>query len=219
MAVLRPHFDDALESLKHSMLEMFDYVISAFDTMFTMLEHNDQELATHLIEGDRRVNIHEQQINEDAFLIILKQCPVAGDLRRIMTAVKIANDLERIADYAVNVAVYVCKTDHDNSTYRQQMLAYKKPLADMLLQIKKAYETQNTDLARSVSELDYTIDALYQKDIERFITIAKEETSDIAAEAARSLPVIKHFERAGDHVTNIAEHIVFLHSGEHTELN
>ncbi|TVP94002.1 MAG: phosphate transport system regulatory protein PhoU [Acholeplasmatales bacterium] len=219
MAVLRPYFDEALEALKQNMLDMFDYVITAFDEMFHMLESNDKTLAGHLIEADRRVNVQEQRINEDAFLIILKQCPVASDLRRIMTAVKIANDLERIADYTVNVAVYVLKTDHENQKYRTQMCAYRPPLMNMLRLIKEAYATQDVALAEDVSEQDYAVDTLYQRDIEHFIAIARQETDDEAAEAARSLPVIKHFERAGDHVTNIAEHIVFLHSGEHKELN
>ncbi|MFU8785919.1 MAG: phosphate signaling complex protein PhoU [Candidatus Izemoplasmataceae bacterium] len=216
---LRKNFDLSLNELKEEMLNMFNKVTSIYVNLFNILETHNLDLAKKLVENDKRINDLEHHINDMAYLIILRQCPVATDLRRIMTAIKIANDLERIADYAENIATYLIKTKHDNTFYINAMIKFKDPLLAMLKKVEEAYDTKDSNIAFEVCEMDNTIDAIYRAHIEEFIHITMEKTDIEAEEASRGIIVIKQFERAGDHITNIAEHIIYLKSGKQLELN
>ncbi len=219
MSSLRKSFEHSIEQNKSMMITMFDHVYAYYNKMFALLESNDYDDAKALVAEDFEINEQERSINEHSFIVILKQAPVASDLRKLMTSVKIANDLERIADYASNVGIYIMKTKHENDTYRKLLLGYKDALLGMLLRIKDAYVSEDVKIAVDVCELDSQIDVLYKNHIKAFILTAKRETNFEAEEASRALLVIKQLERAGDHITNIAEHIIFLHTGKHVSLN
>lgn len=219
MPAVRETFDKNMAENHALLMDMFKKVHAAYTVMFTMLEDNDKETAKTLIDNDRTINALETRINEHAFLTILKQCPVAKDLRTLMTSIKVANDLERLADYVVNVGVYLLKTEDDNRIYRNLLHKYQGPLLAMFEKISEAYDNTDVELAFRVCEMDSAVDAIYQEQIERFINVTREKTDVVAAEAGRALLVIKQLERAGDHITNIAEHLIFLQTGKQLKLN
>jgi phosphate transport system protein len=219
MSELRKHFDLSLKELKEETLKMFRDIHRTYDNLFYIIETKDIQMAKQLIDDDKLINEREITINDMGYLIILRQCPVATDLRRIMIAIKIANDLERIADYASNIANYVLKTKYDNTFYLNAMKTFKEPLLTMLQAIEEAYNNQDAKQAFSVCEMDNTIDQLYKNHVKEFIQVTKEKVDVEAEEASRGIIVVKQFERAGDHLTNIAEEIIFLQSGKHLELN
>lgn len=219
MSELRKHFDLSLKELKEETLKMFQDIHRTYDNLFYVIETKDLEMANQLIEDDALINKREISINDMGYLIIVRQCPVASDLRRIMISIKIANDLERVADYASNIANYILKTKYDNSFYLNAMKTFKVPLLEMLEELEEAYKNEDTKQAFSVCEMDNHIDELYKNHVKEFIQVTKEKIDVEAEEASRGIIVVKQFERAGDHLTNIAEEIIFLQSGKHLELN
>ncbi|MFP4287117.1 MAG: phosphate signaling complex protein PhoU [Candidatus Izemoplasmataceae bacterium] len=219
MSELRKHFDLSLKELKEETLKMFQDIHRTYDNLFYIIETKDIQMANQLIDDDALINKREITINDMGYLIIVRQCPVATDLRRIMIAIKIANDLERIADYAANIATYITKTKYDNSFYLNAMKTFKEPLLEMLEVLEEAFKHEDTKQAFNVCEMDNQIDELYTNHVKEFIRVTKEKIDIEAEEASRGIIVVKQFERAGDHLTNIAEEIIFLQSGKHLELN
>lgn len=215
----RQHFIDDLAALNNKVSEMGNDIISAYKTLIKACEDKDNKLAKRIMEDDKFINELEIAINVDAYLIIAKQCPVASDLRRIITALKISNDLERIGDYASNTAKYLLETTADNTEFLDIIIALTTRLIGMLEGIMKAFNDEDIKLALAVNELDELLDEEYKGFVKKLIKITKTNTDEDAEEAVRAILIIKQLERAGDHVTNIAENIVYLVNGKRVELN
>ena len=198
---------------------MGNEVIESFKNLINACEINNQDMAKEIIENDQMINDIEISINVDGYLLIARQCPVASDLRRIITALKISNDLERIADYSVNIAKYMLKTKHDNSMVVKSIMFLGKHLIEMLEDIMEAFEKEDIELALKVNDRDEILDDVYKEEVKELIKIGKTSTDEESEEAIKGLLVIKQIERAGDHITNIAENIVYLVNGKRVELN
>ena len=216
---LRKTFDLSLKELKQLVLTMFSDVENLYSKMFLTLETMNKDEAQKIIDDDVAINALETRVNEMAYLVILKQCPVAKDLRFILTAIKISNDLERMADYAANSATYIIKTVDPKRAYNDEILKYKPLIMDMFQLIIKAYDALNISIAMETCDKDSFIDELYHQQLTDFVYVAKSKTDAEAEEASRALLVIKQLERAGDHITNIAEHIIYLMHGKAVDLN
>lgn len=175
------------------------------------LKNHDQTLAKEIIEHDYVINNKELSINEDAILIIAKQQPVAIDLRLIISIIKISYELERMADLAVNISRAVVRIgSYDVPAVMNEEIYKMADLALLMLDdTMEAFRNQDASLAKRASKIDDDIDALY----ERFISTI---TSTIQTEYAF---IARHIERYADHVTNIAEHVVYLVKGKHYDLN
>ena len=215
----RKKFINELEDLNNKVLDMGSEVIDTFKNIIKACELHDLDIAKDIIENDQMINDIEISINVDGYLLIARQCPVASDLRRIITALKISNDLERIADYAVNIAKYMMKTKHDNKVVVDSIIFLGKHLISMLEGIMESFEKEDIELALKVSNQDEILDDVYKEEVKKLINIGKTTTDEESEEAIRGLLVIKQIERAGDHVTNIAENIVYLVNGKRVELN
>ena len=215
----RKHFDEELKDLNFKVINMGQEVIQSYEKLISACKARDNEIATDIIETDKYINELEIGINVDAYLIIAKQCPVASDLRRIITALKISNDLERIADYTVNISKYLVKTKNDNEYFLKSIIGLTTHVIGMLKDIMKAFENEDITLALKVDEADDVLDEMYNKDIKQMIKIGTSKTDEEAEEAIRAVLVLKQIERAGDHITNIAENIVYLVNGKRIELN
>jgi len=215
----RKHFVDELHELNNKVSNMGDEVYNSYIKLISVCETRDLDLAEQIMEQDKLINELEISINVDAYLLIAKQCPVASDLRRIITALKISNELERIADYTVNIAKYIVKTKNNNEKFLKTIIDLSTIFIKMLEGIMEAFKNEDMKLALEVNDSDEILDEEYKKSVKDFVTIAKTSTDVEVEEAMRALLVIKQIERAGDHVTNIAENIVYLVSGKRVELN
>ncbi len=215
----RKKFTNELNDLNNKVLDMGSEVIDTFKNMIQACELYDLDIAKDIIENDQMINDIEISINVDGYLLIARQCPVASDLRRIITALKISNDLERIADYAVNIAKYMIKTKHDNTVVVESIIFLGTHLISMLEGIMESFEKEDIELALEVNDQDEILDDVYKEEVKKLINIGKTTTDEESEEAIRGLLVIKQIERAGDHVTNIAENIVYLVNGKRVELN
>lgn len=219
MIEIRKHFNKDLEDINSKVFDMGNEVILSFQKALIACKENNIELAYDIKEHDKLINDIEVSINVDGYLLIAKQCPVASDLRRIITALKISNDLERIADYSVNIAKYIIKTKHDNSSHKETISKLGEHIIKMLKGIMEAFKTEDIELALEISALDEILDIEYENEVKNLMKIGKTATDSESEEAMRALLVIKQIERAGDHITNIAENIVYLVNGKRVELN
>lgn len=215
----RKKFDENMALLKKKVHVMLDTLVEQFKTLEYIIKKNDRAQVESLISKDQDMNDLETSINDLAHAIIIRECPVARDLRTIMMMLKNATDLERIGDYAVNIARYVLHTEHVERQYVRMVLEYFPPLFKMLDTTKEVIETEDSAKAYDLSKMDEAIDHLYEAHVKSLIRIIAAEISVNAEEAARLLFVIKQFERAGDHITNIAESALFISKAERVKLN
>lgn len=215
----RKHFIEELNDLNEKVSVMGNEVIRAYRNLLVVIEQDDLETAKEIVENDKLINNIEISINVDGYLLIAKQCPVASDLRRIITALKISNDLERIADYSVNIAKYLINSNSDNSKFSDEVVKLTKIFLPMLEDIMRAFKEEDIQLALEVNDRDESLDKEYHQSVKELIQIGKKTSDKEAEEAFGAVLVLKQIERAGDHVTNIAENIVYLVNGKRVELN
>lgn len=214
----RKHFIEELNDLNVKVLKMGDEVYNSYVKLISVCETKDVELANEIKEQDKLINELEISINVDAYLLIAKQCPVASDLRRIISVLKISNELERIGDYTVNIAKYIKKTKNEDEAFFTEVISLSTIFMEMLDNIMEAFKAEDVQLAIKVSESDEVLDNEYKKTVKKLFKIAKTATEAETEEAMRALLVLKQLERAGDHVTNIAENIVYMVNAKRVEL-
>lgn len=215
----RQSFDGELNSMHHELIRMGSIVEKLIDDCITALTKQDEELANKIIESDDIVDKMEVAIEEKCVKLIARQQPLAIDLRRIFTAIKIVTDLERIADHAVDIA---------KITLRLKDEKYIKPLIDiprmaeivqgMIKDSLDAYIKLDTNEAELICKRDDEIDAIYKQVFRELLIIMMEDPKTIT-QATQFLFVCKFLERIADHVTNICEWTVYLVTGEYKDLN
>jgi len=214
----RIKFETLLVELQDLVIDMMEDVTSQYQKLRTTLQSMDHKAAEGLIAVDETINRQEETINEKVVSLIIQEAPVASDLRMVITAMKISNDLERIADYVCNIAKYIIHTE-EQTDHNAMFDAYFEPLLKMFEDIHKAYTSENVELALAVAKADEALDDLFDEHVKKLMKITKSEIDTPAEEAARALFVIKNLERAGDHLTNISEQIIYLHKAKRITLN
>lgn len=215
----RESFNEELNSLHHDLIRMGGVVEKQIDLAITALVNQDGELSQKVIDGDDLVDDMETDIEEKCVKLIAKQQPLAIDLRRIFTAAKLVTDLERIADYAVDIA---------RITLRLKDQKYIKPIIDiprmadiaqtMIKNALDAYVNLDAKKAEETSKMDDEIDEIYKSIFNELVGIMKNDSTTII-QGTQFLFMSKFLERTGDHVTNICEWIIYLITGEHKVLN
>lgn len=194
-------------------------VEKALNDSITSLKELDQELANRVVEEDQHINDFEYEIEAAAVHLIATQQPVAKDLRKIISFIKIAGDLERMGDFAVNIA---------KVTRRLEGEKLIKPLVDIPQMAEtaakmvntglNAYIDENVELAYTLDDMDDQVDAFYKRILnELFEIMAK--NPDTINQAIQLAFVGRYIERIGDHATNIGESVIYLVEGKKPDLN
>lgn len=219
MSPTRRSFDRALENLQREILRMGSLVEEAIFRAVDSLAKKDSFLAKEVIAGDQVIDQLELEIEDECLKLIATQQPMAGDLRRIGMAFKIITDLERMGDYAVDIA---------RVTIRLEGQALIKPLVDipkmaklaqeMVRDCLDAYVRSDVELAASLKKKDDEIDYLYNCIFTELLEIMSRDPSTIP-QATYLLFVGRYIERIADHATNIGERVIFLVTGCRTDLN
>ena len=177
------------------------------------------ELALEVIDEDERINKLEKEVNELILVIITRQQPVAVDLRRNLTAIKIAHDLERVADYAVNIAKSTIRIRSRQENLPLENIEKMHALGlEMLTKASEAYRTEDLQAAKEIGEIDDIVDELYGTTVRTLMTSianSPEHVSNIMQMAF----ICRYLERIADYATNIAENIYYLVKGKHYLLN
>ncbi|MFF2888467.1 MULTISPECIES: phosphate signaling complex protein PhoU [unclassified Paenibacillus] len=216
---MRKEFDQGLEKLHQLIIEMGSFVESALADSMEALKTIDVARAKEMIANDPTLNQMEDQIMEIGSKLIATQQPVAKDLRRILAAFRIASDLERMGDLAVDVAKVVLRLEG------QELI---KPLIDlprmaeivqqMTYESIQSFVQENVDLAYKMSKDDDQVDALYGQITRELYSLMMENPRNITQSSLLSF-VGRYLERFGDHATNIGESVVYLVTGSRPDLN
>lgn len=217
--MIRENFENNMTELQNKMKEMADLTIEAMENAFEALEKQDIDIALSIIEEDAYIDDLEGEINQMGAWIIAKQQPVARDLRRIISMIKMSSDIERIADFAVNTAKSTIKIGKTNSLLSQtSILAMKNKSIEMMKMSIKAFVDENIALAKQVGELDDLVD---QKNYENFALLKSwlKEHPERTDELVELLFINRFVERAADHITNMAESTAYFIKGELFDLN
>ncbi|WJD80280.1 phosphate signaling complex protein PhoU [Priestia megaterium] len=217
--VVREKFHGDLKILREKLLEIGGLTHEALSKSIEALQTSNVELALEIIDGDSYVDDLEEEINDLAILLIAKQQPVAIDLRRIIVAIKIASDVERMADFAVNVAKSAIRIGNEELI---KPLEHVKKMHDISIEMLslslKAYHEEDLVLAKKVAEMDDQVDELYGITIKELLSLAKEK-QEAMNQITQLLFVARYLERMADHTTNVAESVFYLVKGKRYDLN
>ena len=206
-------FDQELNELKNKVSEMGGLAEAQLVNALEAMQRRDTELATRTIEADARVDDMEREI--DAFvvqLLALRQ-PMASDLREILVALKISSDLERIADYATNVAkrtVTLAQSPQVRPAHAIPRMM--RHALSMIYEVLDSYSDRDTQKAIAVWRRDEELDEMYISLFRELLTYMMEDARSISS-CTHLLFIAKNIERIGDHATNIAESIYYLVEG------
>ena len=216
---IRKQYDTDLESLKKSLTEMGRNSADAVENVLEALCIADADAAAAIVKGDARINNMERDIEHRCMTLLLRQQPVAGDLRRISTAMKVVTDIERIGDHAADIAEiipHLVTVRKEGDPAVSQAIAMGKKAHQMILDALDALTAEDENAARRViaadDEVDYDFNAIKHQ-------LAQEIAEDPGkVDAALDLlMVIKYLERIGDHAVNVAEWVQFVRTGRYKD--
>ena len=211
-------FDRDLEAIQAQIMKMGGMVEAAIRDGAQSLDTRDEELAEAVRNGDRAIDDFEEMINEEAARVIALRSPIARDLRLILTIIKISANLERIGDYAKNIAkrtgVLAQMAPVSDSTGALRRMA--REVEHMLKDALDSYVQRDAELALDVIARDRDVDQMYNALFREFLTFMMENPRNITA-CMHLHFIAKNIERMGDHVTSIAEQTVYLVTGEYPE--
>lgn len=205
--------ESELVLLKKEIDEMWTLVYNQLERAGDSVLTSDRELAQQVRVCERRVNAFELKIDSDVEDIIALYNPVAIDLRFVLAMLKINNDLERLGDFAEGIARFTLNTvDFDVDPDLLERLRLKEMIAQVLSMLelaKRALQEENQELAISVFDKDNLLDQINAEApviLEKYIA----EHPDHVRYCLELISVLRKLERSGDHITNIAEEIVFF---------
>lgn len=209
------NLDKTLETMESSVIEMASGVLEQHRSCLALLSSKDKELALKVIGYDEFINKKEEDINNQAIAGFALLSPVASDLRRVLVAVKIAGELERIGDYAKSLASFIIKHDQGYHELLEYAIVMEKEVIVMLEKAMQSYEEHNLELAFEIPKRDEAVNELLKEFKERL-----SKTTDIDMGYFYYLvSLFRSIERAGDHITNICEDVVFLIKGIHYDFD
>jgi len=208
------HFQRELGKLKDKLLHLCAVVEDNLNRAVRALQTRDVALASDVVAGDVAVDQMEVDVEEDCLKILALHQPVATDLRFIVTAMKINNDLERVGDLAVNIAERAIALGTD---YPRDLPIDFEAMADvtkrMVKQSLDALINMDADLACTVCSMDDEVDECNRRMFQVFDS-ALSKRPGLASELLHLLSVSRHLERIADHATNIAEDVIYMVNGK-----
>ncbi|MGB8624333.1 MAG: phosphate signaling complex protein PhoU [Paracoccaceae bacterium] len=213
-------YDRDLEAIQALIMKMGGLVEAAILDAATSLERRDEELAERVRRGDKAIDALEEQVNEECARLLAVRQPIAGDLRTVLTVMKISANLERVGDYAKNLAkrtsVLVQMSPIEGSAGAIRRMA--KTVEGMLKDALDAYIQRDAELAEDVRQRDHEVDQMYNALFREFLTFMMEDPRNITA-CMHLHFIAKNIERMGDHVTSVAEQVIYLSTGVMPEDN
>lgn len=211
--MLRSQFDDELNNMHVDLDRMCHLVIQAIENCVTAFKNQDFDLAKEIIENDKAINNVERAIESKCLALILKQQPVASDLRDVSTALKVVTDLERIGDQSADIAELILEIDEQNSFLMVEHIPAMANIAiKMVTKALNAFHEHDVMKAKEVKKTDQEMDRLFDNVKNELIKIVKEDKDNVDL-SIHFLMIAKYFERIGDHVVNICEWIEFSQTG------
>jgi phosphate transport system protein len=207
-------YDEHITLLTRKILEMGGLVEQQIAQAIQALVDRDVEYANRVIERDDQIDLVEEEIDQFAIRLLATRQPMAGDLRLIAMAMKISNDLERMGDYATNIAKRcerLAKEPPVKPLYTIPRMAQISQ--SMVKDVLDAYVERDTDKAIAVWRRDDEVDDMFTSLFRELLTYMMEDARNIS-QCIDLIFVAKNLERIGDHATNIAEKIHYIIHGQ-----
>ena len=212
---MRNGFDRQLMQLNNELIRMGNLIEQAINEAIAALVKKDVKRAQKTIDFDQQINEQERVVESLCLKLLLKQQPVAKDLRLISSALKMITDMERIGDHAADISeitLYLAKNGEGKQVEAIESMAQET--IDMVIKCVEAFVNRDIKLAHAVIKQDDTVDALFMKVKQEVIKMINERAENGEWEVDL-LMMAKYFERIGDHATNIAEWVIFAITGQH----
>ncbi len=216
---VREKFDTELHFSQDQLIQLSTMAVEALSKSVRALLNHDIDAALEVIEDDVKINRLEEEINDRVILLIAKQSPVATDLRRLIVIIKVATDMERVGDYAVNIAketIRLGKEEHLAPIVQIEKM--HKLATTMLMQVIDAFVEEDVTKAKEIAELDDQVDDLYGQVLTQLMLAGSEDPGKIS-QITQLAFIGRYMERSADHATNIAEQLFYLVRGRHYDLN
>ncbi|MCH4891278.1 phosphate signaling complex protein PhoU [Acidaminobacter sp. JC074] len=210
---MRNVYVQELKDVTSEVIQMAGLVQEMLKDVMHALENKDLDLAKKIIASDDKIDKMELDIEDHCIDLIATQNPIASDLRRITTILRMITDLERIADHCVNIAKVVIANNGRN---------FVKPLVDlprmrvicseMIEEAIRSFTNEDVDLAREVIKRDDEVDMIYERIYLELLAMLSED-SDLKDQVVLLLLIGRYLERIADHTTNISERTIYMMLG------
>ena len=197
--------------------------IGAYENTLEALKTLDLEIALQIIKQDQDIDDLQEDITEESTLFIIRQQPVASDLRKILMVMRLATEYERIADYTKNLAEYsiLIKQNESLEHYEKnvdKLVRMLEIVINMLKLVMEGLQEENKAKIKEAADMDKQVDEIYNELLASLITHIQVVDGKVFG-TAYAILINKYIERAGDHVTNIAEEILYALKGRRYHLN
>lgn len=208
-----------IKVLKEYILRMIDKCQVAVDLSVKSMIDKDVDLAKKVIDDDDDIDILREYIRDRSIELMALKQPMARDLREIYALSDISTELERIGDYAENIASEVISIAGED--YIKELIdipKMTKQCLEMFQSLKSAFINQDADLAYKIALMDNEIDVLYYKVREDCLKVMHENPEQNINQGVKLLFVGRYLERIGDHITNVCEKIIYARNGKMIEI-
>lgn len=208
-------FDEDISQLRGLIAQMGGLAEVGLQNAMKALVKIDDKAAAEVIENDKKIDALEAEVDRLAVQIIALRAPMADDLREVVAALKISGVVERIGDYAKNIAKRSGNVEGRSKLEPLTLLPAMSDIAgSMVHDVLDAYAARDSAKAAEVIERDQKVDNFYNSIFRNLVSHMMENPATISS-AAQLLFVAKNIERIGDHATNIAELVYYAATGEH----
>ena len=211
------------DALLGEISKLSSLTVEAYQNTLNALKTLDVEIALQIIKSDQNIDDLQEEIQEEATILIVRQQPVASDLRKILMIMRLANEYERIADYTKNLAEYIILIKQNESIEHYQknvdkLVKMLEIVINMLKLVIEGLRTEDKTKVKEAADMDKQVDEIYQELLASLITHIQDVDGKVFG-TAYAILINKYIERAGDHVTNIAEEVLYALKGRRYHLN
>ena len=214
----RPSLDSEQRRVRDLVLEMGEMVDGAISRAIRALVERDVDLATSVITADHTVNARQAEVHEHCLAVILTQAPVARDLREILGFLHMSDELERMGDHCVNIArIGRNLADLPPLDANIDLPVLARTVAEQVSDMLNALVARDIDRARAIAARDDRVDRIYHRIVDDLLQVMVADSRNVYA-GTQLILVSMNLERIADRVTNLAEDLVFLETGNVEEL-
>jgi phosphate transport system protein len=213
-------FDDEIANVIHLVTQMATLVEEQYKLLYHVVDTGSPATTEDILENEPKLDNYDAEIRDAVITLITLRSPVAVDLRDILTSLRISTDLERLGDYAKNIAMRVATLEEiPETSVKNDILRLLNLVQVQLKKVIDAYVSKDLTKAKEVIKNDVEIDKTYNAIYEKIVDLIKGKVSKLRLLTyTKLLFAIKTLERAGDHIENVAEEIHFIVTGEHVAL-
>lgn len=211
------------EALLQGIEKLSDLTVKSYEKTLEALKTLDSEVALQVIKQDQDIDDLQEDLTEEATIFIIRQQPVASDLRKILMIMRLATEYERIADYTKNLAEYIILIKENESLEHYQknvdkLVRMLEIVIQMLKLVMEGLKEEDKAKVKEAADMDKQVDEIYNELLASLITHIQVVDGKVFG-TAYAILINKYIERAGDHVTNIAEEVLYALKGRRYHLN